>query len=100
MTTEQIRNIYVENGMKTRISIDTMTVWHKEDTWRIKSLPKKGHVQLYHNNYAVRANGVREFTQGFHIQSLMCADTDIRYVLNIIKKYEYNQKNMHYTTDS
>ena len=45
--------------------------------------------QLYHNNYAVRANGVREFTQGFHIQSLMCADTDIRYVLNIIKKYEY-----------
>ena len=28
-------------------------------------------------------------TQGFHIQSLMCADTDIRYVLNIIKKYEY-----------
>lgn len=89
MTTEQIRNIYVENGMKTRISIDTMTVWHKEDTWRIKSLPKKGHVQLYHNNYAVRANGVREFTQGFHIQSLMCADTDIRYVLNIIKKYEY-----------
>lgn len=24
MTTEQIRNIYVENGMKTRISIDTM----------------------------------------------------------------------------
>ena len=89
MTTEQIRNIYVENGMKTRISRDTMTVWHKKDTWRIKSLPKKGHVQLYHNNYTVGKNGVREFTQGFHIQSLMCADTNIRYALNIIKKYEY-----------
>ena len=28
MTMDQIRNIYVENGMKTRISMDTMTVWH------------------------------------------------------------------------
>ena len=89
MTIDQIRNVYVENGMKTRISIDTMTVWHKEDTWRIKSLPKKGHVQLYHNNYAVRKKGVREFTQGFHIQSPMCADTDIGYALSIIKNYEY-----------
>ena len=26
MTIDQIRNVYVENGMKTRISIDTMTV--------------------------------------------------------------------------
>ena len=89
MTIDQIRNVYVENGMKTRISIDTMTVWHKEDTWRIKNLPKKGHVQLYHNNYAVRKKGVREFTQGFHIQSPVCADTDIRYALSIIKNYEY-----------
>ena len=32
---------------------------------------------------------MREFTQGFHIQSPVCADTDIRYALNIIKKYEY-----------
>ena len=31
-------------------------------------------------------------TQGFHIQSLMCADTDIRYALNIIKKYEYKSE--------
>ena len=89
MTTKQIRNIYIENRMKTRIYMDTMTVWHKKDTWRIKSLPKKGHVQLYHNNYTVEKNGVREFTQGFHIQSLMCSDTDIRYALSIIKKYEY-----------
>ena len=89
MTIDQIRNVYVENEMKTRISIDTMTVWHKEDTWRIKNLPKKGHVQLYHNNYAVRKKGVREFTQGFHIQSPVCADTDIRYALSIIKNYEY-----------
>lgn len=89
MSNDQIRNIYVENGMKTRISLDAMTVWHKEDTWRIKCLPKKGHVQLYHNNYAVRKKGVREITQGFHVQSSACSDTDIGYALSIIRNYEY-----------
>ena len=89
MSTNQIRKIYVENGVKTRISIDAMTVWHKEDTWRIKSLPKKGHVQLYHNNYVVRKNGVRKFTQDFHVQNPACLDTNISYALSIIKNYEY-----------
>lgn len=89
MSIEQIRNIYVENGMKTRISMDVMTVWHKEDTWRIKCLSRKGHVRLYHNNYTVRKKGVREFTQGFHVQSSACEDTDISYALSIIKNYEY-----------
>lgn len=89
MSDEQIRNVYIDNGMKTRISPGIMTIWHKEDTWRIKCLPKKGHVQLYHNNYVVRKKGVREFTQGFHIQSSICADTDIAYALSIIKNYEY-----------
>lgn len=89
LSIDQIRNIYVENGMKTRISMDAMTVWYKEDTWRIKCLPKKGHVQLYHNNYAVRKKGVREFTQGFHVQSPACSDTNIGYAISIIKNYEY-----------
>lgn len=89
MSTGQIRNIYVELGMKTRISMDAMTIWYKEDAWRIKNLPKKGHVQLYHNNYAIRKRGVREFTQGFHVQSPACSDTNIDYALNIIKNYEY-----------
>ena len=89
MSIDQIRNVYIENGMKTRISMDTMTVWHKADTWRIQCLPKKGRVVLYHNNYVVRKKGVREFTQGFHVQSPACSDTDISYALSIIKNYEY-----------
>ena len=89
MTDEQIRSIYIECGMKTRIFHDTMTIWYKEDTWRIRTLPKKGHVQLYHNNYAVRKGGIREFTQGFHIQNISCEDTNIQYALSIIKNYEY-----------
>lgn len=89
MTDVQVRSIYIENDMKTRITMDTMTVWHKEDAWRIKALPKKGHVQLYHNNYAIRKKGIREFTLGFHIQNLACMDTNMGYALSIIENYEY-----------
>lgn len=89
ITEEQIRNMYVERKMITRVSRDALTVWYKDDTWRIKALPAKGHVQLYHNNYAVRRGGVREFTQGFHIQNLSCEDTNISYALGIIRNYEY-----------
>lgn len=92
MTEKQIRSMYIDQGMKTRIYPDAMTIWYKEDTWRIKTLPKKGHVQLYHNNYMVRKKGVREFTQGFHIQSLSCEDTNIGYALSIIKNYEYKSE--------
>lgn len=62
--------------MKIRISIDTMTVWHKEDTWRIKSLPKKGHVQLYHNNYAVRKKEYESLLRDF-IFRVLCAQIQI-----------------------
>lgn len=86
---ECVKNIFIDNRMKTRISTDAMTIWHKEDTWRIKALPKKGRVQLFHNNYKVRANGERTFTQGFHIQSPACADTNMDYALSVIKNYRY-----------
>lgn len=89
MTRKQIRNMYIDRGVETRIYPDAMTMWYKEDTWRIKALPKKGHVQLYHNNYVIRKKGIREFTQGFHIQSVSCEDTNIGYALGIIKNYEY-----------
>lgn len=59
MTDAQVRNIFIDHKMKTRISSNSLIVWHEEDTWRIKALPKKGHVQLFHNNYVKRKNGVR-----------------------------------------
>lgn len=90
MTDTQVKNIFIDNKMKTRITSDSLTVWHIEDTWRIKALPKKGQVQLLHNNYVKRKNGIREFVQGFHIQNDACADTNVRYALSVIKKYEYN----------
>lgn len=89
ITTEWIRKLFVDYGMKTRIYPDIMTVWDKQDTWRIKALPQKGHVQLYHNNYVIRKNGVREFTNGFHLQNLSCEDTDITNAIKQIHNYEY-----------
>lgn len=89
MSLDQIRKMYIVYGMKTRIYSDTMTIWCKQDVWRMKALPKKGRVQLYHNNYIIRKKGVREFTKGFHIQNLQCEDTNITYALNLICNYEY-----------
>ena len=89
LTKEQAKNIFIDNGMRTRISLDSMTIWHKDDTWRIKALPMKGRVQVYHNNYRIIANGERAFTQGFHIQSSFCEDTNIDYALSVIKNYKY-----------
>lgn len=43
-TEECVKNIFIDNKMKTRISSDAMTIWHKDDTLRIKALPKKGRV--------------------------------------------------------
>lgn len=89
ITEERAKNIFIDNKMNTRISPDIMTIWHKEDTWRIKALPKKGRVQVFHNNYKVKAKGERSFTQGFHLQSPACADTNIDYALSVIKNYKY-----------
>ena len=89
ITEEHAKNIFIDNKMYTRISPDILTIWHKEDTWKIKALPKKGRVQVFHNNYKVKAKGERAFTQGFHVQSMACEDTDIDYALNVIKNYKY-----------
>ena len=90
ITAEQIRSIYIEKRMKTRIYPDALTIWYQEDAWRIKALPKKGHVQLLHNNYIVRKKGIREFTQRFHIQNTACEDTNITYALGLIMNYSYH----------
>lgn len=37
ITEERAKNIFIDNKMNTRISPDIMTIWHKEDTWRIKA---------------------------------------------------------------
>jgi len=50
---------------------------------------RRGMFNSINNNYAVRKKGVREFTQGFHVQSPACSDTNIGYALSIIKNYEY-----------
>lgn len=84
-----VRHMYLDKQMRTRIRRDTIIVWYKEDTWKIRALSKKGRIQLYHNNYIVKETGVREFTGGFHIQNQRCKDTHISYALKPIENYEF-----------
>lgn len=84
-----VRHMYLDKQMRTRIRRDTIIVWYGEDVWKIRALSKKGRIQLFHNNYVVKAEGVREFTGGFHIQNRRCNDTYISYALNLIENYEF-----------
>ncbi|MDO4314036.1 MAG: hypothetical protein Q4C52_13225, partial [Eubacteriales bacterium] len=34
-------------------------------------------------------DGIREFTQGFHIQNRICKNTHISYALHIIENYDF-----------
>lgn len=89
MPVNLVRVMYLDMQMRTRLRGDTIIVWHKEDVWKIRALHKKGHVQLFHNNYIVRKDGGREFTGNFHIQNGYCRDTNISYALNLIGNYDF-----------
>lgn len=95
------RKMYTELGFKSKLShmkLDGMpyanvlnnavTVWYREDTWRIGAV-RKGRVRLEHNNYRPLGNGKREFTSGFHIQNSGCYDAAPGYALSVIRNYRY-----------
>lgn len=93
VTPRQLRGMYVGFNMKTRVSAKGLTIWHREDTWKVYLLPEKGHVQLLHNNYWVGENGERFFTKGFHVQNPAAADTDFEYAFRLIRNYDYSPEN-------
>lgn len=96
-----VRKMYTELGFVTKLSHmkldglpyanvlnNAITVWYREDTWRIGAV-RKGRVRLEHNNYRPIGNGKREFTPGFHVQNSGCFDAAPGYVLGIIRNYRY-----------
>lgn len=86
----QLRSMYVDKGMETRIHANVMTVWFRKDTWQIISLDKDGHVQLKHNNYQALKNNERRFTGGFHVQNAECNCTNFQKAFGYIKNYKYS----------
>lgn len=83
------REIYIEKKMKTRAGTDGITIWYREDSWKIKPVDRQGNVQLWHNNYRQLAEGKREFLAGYHLQFTNTESTSLRIALNTIETYSY-----------
>lgn len=96
---EQLRELYVTCRMKTRVSGDCLLIWHKDDKWQIISLDKDGFVQLRHNNYRKLPDGGRKFVPGFHIQNDKCAKARFKYVLSVIKGYDFENHKVQKSVD-
>ena len=94
MPVEMIRHMYIDCDMKTRINGDTLTIHHKEDTWKIVYLDSPGNVRLLHNNYHI-VDEHREFEKGFHIQSEFTSNTKIKYAIENIETYSWSMHRVH-----
>lgn len=94
MSVEMIRHMYIDCDMKTRINGDTLTIHHKEDTWKIVYLDSPGNVRLLHNNYHI-VDEHREFEKGFHIQSEFTSNTKIKYAIENIETYSWSMHRVH-----
>ncbi len=85
-----LRHIYIQCGMKTKVSVNVLTVWSGEDTWKVTALDSKGTVQLLHNNYHVTKDGIRKFDAGFHIQSESTQQTNIEFAIKVMETYSFD----------
>lgn len=91
---ELLRHIYIDCEMQTKVNGETLTVWYKEDTWKIVYLDSPGYVRLLHNNYHVE-NNQRVFEKSFHIQSDFTSNTKIRFAFENIETYSWSMHRVH-----
>lgn len=82
----QIVTMYVEKGFKTTLMNDILTIWYKDDVWKMRIFDKSGFVELKHNNYKRHYDNRREFVPGFHIQS---GNVLFKHAVEYIYKYDY-----------
>lgn len=89
-----ITQMYREHEMETRINGNALTIWDRDDVWKIVLVEErpyegKGRVRLLHNNYHVDDNGKRVFDHGFHVQSNYTSCTNFQTALNTICTYSF-----------
>lgn len=84
----QISHMHTEGYKYSNLTNNAITVWYREDTWRI-GVTDKNRVRLEHNNYKKLKGGGREFVPGFHIQSDRTHSASLDYVLDVIRDYRY-----------
>lgn len=88
---ENLRHMYLDCGMKTRVKGKELIIYDREDTWKMVSIDNRGRLQLLHNNYKVLRNGERKFVKGFHVQNDLCYSTDFWHALRLIETYSYDK---------
>lgn len=84
--TALLRRMYIQEKMKTSASNNGLTIWGKEDSWRMEFLEGSDTTRLMHNNYHPLPDGTRVFTQGYHVQAEWATP---QYALTIIAGYTY-----------
>lgn len=84
----QLSHMHTEGYKYSNLTDNAITVWYREDTWRI-GVTDKDRVRLEHNNYKRIKGGAREFVPGFHIQSDRTHSAKIDYALDVIRDYRF-----------
>lgn len=85
-TPRQLRRMYVNDRMRTSASNNGLTIWGKEDSWRLEYRDNGNAMRLMHNNYRPLPDGTRIFTKGYHLQAKLVT---AKHALNVISEYTY-----------
>lgn len=86
LTPDLLRQMYVQEGMQTTAGADCLTIWGKEDTWRLELMGPGNTLRLMHNNYYGTPDGGRRFTPGYHVQ---LEPVSAKYAIATIAGYTY-----------
>jgi len=81
-----LRRMYVQEKMRTSASSNGLTIWGKEDSWRLEFWDGSNTTRLMHNNYHPLPDGTRVFMPGYHIQAERATPA---YALTVIAEYTY-----------
>lgn len=81
-----IRQMYVQKGLETSAGSNGLTIWGKEDSWRLEFWEDSDKTRLMHNNYRPLPDGTRVFTEGYHVQAEWATP---QYALTVIAGYTY-----------
>lgn len=85
-TSALARKMYIEDRMETSASNNGLTIWGKEDSWRLEFCEGNDKPRLMHNNYRPLPDGTRVFMPGYHVQAEWATPL---YALKVIAGYTY-----------
>lgn len=85
-TPSMLRWMYINDGMRTSASNNGLTIWGKEDSWRLEYRDSGDTLRLMHNNYRPLPDGTRMISRGYHLQAKLAT---AKHALKVISEYTY-----------